>query len=38
MIEETNLWDGLCNLCIELMWFMSKETGMSYGMINICCL
>ena len=35
MIEETNLWDGLCNLCIELMWFMSKETGMSYGMINI---
>jgi hypothetical protein len=25
----------LCNLCIEAMKFLSQETGMSYGLINI---
>ncbi len=35
MIEVTNIWDYLCNVCITIMEGLSRETGMSYGLINI---
>jgi hypothetical protein len=35
MIEITNIWDQLCNICIVIMKALSRETGMSYGLINI---
>ena len=35
MIEVTNMWDYLCNVCITIMEGISRETGMSYGLINI---
>lgn len=35
MIEQTNFWDCLCNLCILVMENLSHQTGMSYGLINI---
>ena len=33
MIEQTNLWDCFCNLCISIMENLSHQTGMSYGLI-----
>lgn len=35
MIVVTNFWDYLCNVCIAIMEGLSRETGMSYGLINI---
>lgn len=35
MIEATNDWDWLCNLCILIMQNLSKMTGLSYGLVNI---
>ena len=35
MIEQTNLWDCFCNLCISIMENLSHQTGMSYGLINV---
>lgn len=35
MIEPTNVWDALCNLCILIMENLSKLTGWSYGLVNI---
>lgn len=35
MVEVTNSWDSLCNMCIWVMKNLSYITGMSYGLINI---
>lgn len=35
MVEVTNSWDSLCNMCIGVMEHLSYITGMSYGLINI---
>lgn len=35
MIEETNGWDELCNIFILVMENLSRETGLSYGLLNI---
>lgn len=35
MVEVTNIYDYLCNVCINIMTYLSHETGMSYGLINI---
>ena len=35
MIEVTNSFDWLCNVCIDLMMRASEYTGLSYGTINI---
>ena len=35
MVEVTNIYNYLCNVCINIMTYLSHETGMSYGLINI---
>ena len=35
MIEVTNSFDWLCNVCIDLMIRASEYSGLSYGVINI---
>ena len=35
MIEVTNIWDELCNLCILILEDSSHVTGLSYGFLNI---
>lgn len=35
MIEVTNTWDMLCNLCILILEDLSHATGLSYGFLNI---
>ena len=35
MIEVTNFWDALCNICIVLLEHLSHESGLSYGELNI---
>ena len=35
MIEVTNIWDMLCNMCILTLENLSHATGLSYGFLNI---
>lgn len=35
MIEVTNQWDIICNLCILILENLSHMTGLSYGFLNI---
>ena len=35
MIEVTNIWDELCNMCILTLEGLSHVTGLSYGFLNI---
>ncbi|MDE6721670.1 MAG: hypothetical protein K2J84_05940 [Bacteroidaceae bacterium] len=35
MIEVTNIWDELCNMCILILEGLSHVTGLSYGFLNI---
>lgn len=35
MIEVTNEWDLICNLCILILENLSHMTGLSYGFLNI---
>lgn len=35
MIEVTNGWDVLCNICILILENLSDITGLSYGFLNI---
>lgn len=35
MIEVTNDWDMLCNICILILEGLSHVTGLSYGFLNI---
>lgn len=35
MIEVTKTGDAFCDFCILLMECLSRETGLSYGLINV---
>lgn len=35
MVEVTNSWDILCNICILILENLAHMTGLSYGFINI---
>lgn len=35
MIEVTNFWDSLCNLCIYATDYLSHVSGVSHGLINV---
>jgi len=35
MVEVHNLGDFICNICILVMEQMSKDLGISYGLLNV---